>query len=102
VRAPTHDELDETRTRPLSHTARGVDLDITIEAHEALEEIAALSGQQVEIFSLHLAGPTYEEISAATGYSPRQVDRHIVRARARVRQRCSGIRDADLRPRNGR
>jgi DNA-directed RNA polymerase specialized sigma24 family protein len=97
-----HSELDdETETHAPSLGARAADLDVTVEAHEALEQIAALSEQQVRIFSLHLAGLTYEEICAATGYSRRQVDRHIVRARRRLRERCSEDKRAGRGPGNG-
>jgi RNA polymerase sigma factor (sigma-70 family) len=90
LRAPVHAELDhESDGRAPSCGARPTELDVTVEAHEALEEIAALSEQQVRIFSLHLAGLTYDEISEATGYSARQVDRHVARARARLRKQCS-------------
>jgi RNA polymerase sigma factor (sigma-70 family) len=97
-----HGELDdETETHAPSLGARAADIDVTVEAHEALEEIAALTEQQVRIFSLHLAGLTYEEICAATGYSRRQVDRHIVRARTRLRERCSEDQRAGRGPGNG-
>jgi RNA polymerase sigma factor (sigma-70 family) len=88
--APHHAELDENSGRDVSsYRSRTVDVEVTVETYEALEEIADLSEQQVRIFSLHLAGLTYTEICAATGYSRRQVDRHIVRARARLRERHS-------------
>ena len=102
LRAPVECEFAETNLSARPYGACLQDLDATIEAHEALEEIACLGEQKVRIFSLHLAGLTYEEISAATGYSARQVDRHTVPARARVRQRCSGAQDAEPRARNGR
>lgn len=43
--------------------------------------------QLLRIFSLHLAGLSYNEICDATGYSRTQVNRQIVRARARLRER---------------
>jgi RNA polymerase sigma-70 factor, ECF subfamily len=103
LRTPVHAELDdESDAHAPSNGARPTELDVTLEAHEALEEIAALSEQQVRIFSLHLAGLTYDEISAATGYSARQVDRHIVRARARLRKQWSEDQGLERgRPANG-
>jgi RNA polymerase sigma factor (sigma-70 family) len=62
-----------------------VDFEVTVEAREALEQISALTARQIRIFSLHLAGLTYEEISAATGHSPRSVERNVMRARRRLR-----------------
>jgi RNA polymerase sigma factor (sigma-70 family) len=95
LRAPRPAELDEDSDRDVSaYRSRTVDVEVTVEAYEALEGIADLSEQQVRIFSLHLAGLTYTEICAATGYSRRQVDRHIVRARARLRERHSDQRHA--------
>ncbi len=79
-----HAELDEyTAGSPPS--CKGADLELTVEVHEALGHIAELSAQKVRIFSLHVAGLTYDEICEATGYSWTQVNRHMVRARARVR-----------------
>lgn len=79
--------LDEHRadTHP-AYQDRRVDLELSVEAREALERIGALTARQVRIFSLHLAGLTYEEISAATGHSRRSVERNVTRARARLRE----------------
>jgi RNA polymerase sigma factor (sigma-70 family) len=73
---------------------RSTDLQLTVEVREALEHIAGLSAQQVRIFSLHIAGLTYDEICEATGYSRTQVNRHMVRARSRIRARRRGHRPA--------
>ena len=70
-----------------AHVDGNADVELTREALEALEQLAALSPQQVRIFSLHVAGLSYEEICHATGYSWTQVNRHIGRARSRLRQR---------------
>jgi RNA polymerase sigma factor (sigma-70 family) len=64
---------------------RRADLELTVEAREALERLGALTARQIQIFSLHVAGLTYEEISAATGHSRRAVERHVTRARRRLR-----------------
>jgi RNA polymerase sigma factor (sigma-70 family) len=69
---------DDAKSAP-SHADNGTDLQLALEARQALEQTAALTPQQVRIFSLHVAGLTYDEICAATGYSPRQVDRHMGR-----------------------
>jgi RNA polymerase sigma factor (sigma-70 family) len=67
------------------------DLQLTVEVREALEQIAALSPQQARIFTLHVAGLNYDEICEATGYSWTQVNRHMVRARSRLRARRKGM-----------
>jgi RNA polymerase sigma factor (sigma-70 family) len=67
-----------------AHTAK-TDLELTVEVLEALERIAALTPQQVRIFSLHLGGLSYGEISRATGYTTRTVERHVMRARKKLR-----------------
>jgi RNA polymerase sigma factor (sigma-70 family) len=72
-----------------AHMDKGADMQLALEAREALEHIAALTQQQVRIFSLHVAGLNYEEICEATGYSWTQVNRHLGRARARLRSRRS-------------
>ena len=64
-------------------------------APQAVRIVATpISAQQVRIFSLHVAGLTYDEICEATGYSWTQVNRHMVRARSRVRARRDGWRPA--------
>jgi RNA polymerase sigma factor (sigma-70 family) len=68
-----------------AHVAKGADLELALEGREVLQQVAALSPQQVRIFSLHVAGLSYDEICAATGYSWTQVNRHIGRARSRLR-----------------
>jgi DNA-binding CsgD family transcriptional regulator len=65
---------------------RRADLDLTVEAREAIERLGSLTARQIEIFSLQVAGMTYEEISVATGHSRRAVERHVTRARARLRE----------------
>jgi RNA polymerase sigma factor (sigma-70 family) len=83
-----HAVFDEDPVEPAPvHVDARADLELTVEVHEAFEHIAALTPQQVRIFSLHVAGLTYDEICAVTGYSPRQVDRHMVGARSRLRAR---------------
>jgi RNA polymerase sigma factor (sigma-70 family) len=67
------------------HVDESIDLQLAVEVREALEQIACLTAQQVRIFSLHIAGLSYDEICEATGYSWTQVNRHMLRARSRVR-----------------
>jgi RNA polymerase sigma factor (sigma-70 family) len=88
-----HSEFDEDPAEPVpAHADRRADVQLTVEVREAFEHIAELSAQQVRIFSLHVAGLTYDEICEATGYSWTQVNRHMVRARSRVRARRDGRR----------
>lgn len=85
--APFEEDPDEPQA---GHADERADLELALEAREALAHMAALTEQQVRIFSLHLAGLSYDEICAATGYSWTQVNRHLVRARACVRARRDG------------
>jgi DNA-directed RNA polymerase specialized sigma24 family protein len=55
------------------------------EALDALEVLARLPERQRKLATLQSAGFTYEEIAAATGSSPRAVDRHLRRVRAALR-----------------
>lgn len=89
VKAQTrHAAFEEDPVEPAPwHADRRADFELTVEAREALEHIAALTPQQVRIFSLHLAGLSYDEISQATGYTRRTVERHVMRARRRLRNR---------------
>ena len=83
-----HMPFDEGPDEPEpAHADERAELELVLEAREALEHTAALTEQQVRIFSLHIAGLSYDEICAATGYSRTQVNRHIVRARAQLRER---------------
>lgn len=98
-----HAEFDEAPAEPTSaHFGSGADLELVIEARQALELMAELSEQKVRIFSLHVAGLTYDEICAATGYSWTQVNRHLTRSRARLRQRRRGDEQGGGGPRPGR
>jgi RNA polymerase sigma factor (sigma-70 family) len=88
-------EFDENPAEPTAtHVDTGADVELALEARQALELMAELSDQKVRIFSLHVAGFTYDEICAATGYSWTQVNRHMVRARSRVRARREASRRA--------
>lgn len=81
-------EFDEEAVEVDYSPARGsADLQLTVEVHEALEQLAELSPQKVRIFFLHIAGLSYDEICEATGYSWTQVNRHMVRTRSRLRAR---------------
>jgi RNA polymerase sigma factor (sigma-70 family) len=78
-------EEDSAEPSPMEVDVR-TDLALTVEVREALEQVADLTPQQVRIFSLHLAGLTYGEISRQTGYSCRTVERHVFRARSKLRE----------------
>jgi RNA polymerase sigma factor (sigma-70 family) len=83
-----HAAFDDDPVEPTpAYVDKSTDLQLAAEVREALEHIAALTPQQVRIFSLHLAGLSYDEICDATGYSWTQVNRHMVRARSRLRAR---------------
>jgi RNA polymerase sigma factor (sigma-70 family) len=84
-------EFDEDSVESVpTSAAADTELPLKVEAREALEHIAALSPQEVRIFSLHVAGLSYDEICDETGYSWTQVNRHMVRARSRLRERRNG------------
>ena len=89
-------EFEESPREPTpAHFDERADLELAREAREVLEQMAdELGEQKLRIFSLHVAGLSYDEICAATGYSWTQVNRHMVRARSRVRARRAGSRVA--------
>lgn len=79
-------QLDEyTPGAPTSYRDRRVDPQLAAEVREALQLVRSLSARQIEIFSLHVAGFSYDEISGMTGYSWTAVNRHMARARSRLR-----------------
>jgi RNA polymerase sigma factor (sigma-70 family) len=88
-RQARHVEFEESPAEPTrAHVDERSDLELGVEARQALEQMRdELSEQKLRIFSLHIAGLSYDEICAATGYSRRQVDRHMRRSRARLRER---------------
>ena len=85
-------EFEESPREPTpAHVDQRADLELALDARQALEQMAdELSEQKLRIFSLHVAGLSYEEICAATGYSWTQVNRHMTRSRARLRDRRAG------------
>jgi RNA polymerase sigma factor (sigma-70 family) len=86
-----HAPFDEEPVEPeAAHVDNSADVQLALEVREALEHIASLTAQQVQIFSLHVAGLSYDEICEATGYSWTQVNRHMGRARSRLRARRMG------------
>lgn len=62
-----------------------LDTDQVIDAHQALETLAALPDRQRTYLTLLISGHSYDEIAAATGTTYRTVNRHIARARSSLR-----------------
>jgi RNA polymerase sigma factor (sigma-70 family) len=69
---------------------RTAELESTLEAREALEQIGRLPERQRRIFGLHVAGLSYDEIGAETGDSWLTVARQISRARLSLRDMKKG------------
>lgn len=70
------EELIEARTS----------LEIELEGRAAAEALAELRPREGRYLSLLAAGYTYQEIAEREGVTYRTVDRHICRARARIRE----------------
>ncbi len=60
--------------------------DEVIERRERLASIGTLSERQQRLLWLHALGLTYAEISRYTGFTPRTVERQLLRAKRRLRE----------------
>jgi RNA polymerase sigma factor (sigma-70 family) len=87
---PYDPEDDERRSLPT--------LGLMVQAHELLEAVRELSPRQRQVLIPFAAGYTYEEIAAATGLSPRNVERVLRRARRCLREDLGIAVPADERP----
>jgi hypothetical protein len=95
----------DARLEALAHSegwdsviAGHVTLDDTIEARRALRLLADLPARQREDLSLLVAGFTYAEIQQLTGgRTYTNVDKHLKKARARIR--LAELRDAGAKSR---
>jgi RNA polymerase sigma factor (sigma-70 family) len=67
-----------------------VDVELVVEAREALRALAALKQRQRETLALKVAGYSYREIQALRGVTYTNVNRHVNEGRAAVRK----LRDA--------
>lgn len=65
----------------------GVDLDSHLEAKRALSILASLPERQRRYLTLLVAGYRYQEIVRLTGATYTNVNKHLTRARARVRDK---------------
>ena len=63
-----------------------VELETRVEARTALSVLADLRPRQREYLSLHAAGFSYDEIVRLTGATYTNVNKHLTRARASVRE----------------
>lgn len=64
-----------------------VDLDLEVEAREALRLVGKLPERQRQVLALFAAGHSYEEIGAATGDSRRTTERQLMRAKRDLERR---------------
>ena len=79
----------EPETMPSSLGERTMDpvsLELRLEAREALRSLACLPERQRRPMALRLAGYSYQEICGLTGRSYTNVNKHLTRARANLRQ----------------
>lgn len=73
---------DHQQLGTLADTIPGRDLEIELDARDALRAVGALRPKQRYALSRAVAGLSYEEIQAEGGLTFRQVDRHLRKARA--------------------
>ena len=95
--------LDEgpRRTRgeegePLSPAERiraPVDVELAVEARDALRSLAELGDRRRAALTLQVAGYSYREIQGLLGVSYTWVNRHITEGRAKLRQRAHDAED---------
>lgn len=84
--------LRETATEGVGEALADVhDIELARAAREALISVARLPDRQRRPFELKLAGYSYAEIQAELGWSYSQVNRHLVRARRRLRERARAV-----------
>ncbi len=77
---------------PLVETIAGRDsIEGAHTAREALRVLASLPGTQRRYLALKVAGYSYREICALTGASYTNVNKHLMRARARVREARAAV-----------
>jgi RNA polymerase sigma factor (sigma-70 family) len=67
-----------------------VDVELAIEAREALRLVAGLRRRRRRVIELRLAGFSYAEIQEKLGVTQTNVNRHVTEGRAELR----GLRDA--------
>jgi RNA polymerase sigma factor (sigma-70 family) len=67
-----------------------VDVELAVEAREALHALAGLRWRQRRVLGLRLAGYSYKEIARMLGVTYTNVNRHITEGRAELRE----LRDA--------
>lgn len=72
---------------PENSVRRGtaIDLELQLDARDALHTVARLPSRQHRYLALLIAGYSYDEIAAATSASHRTVDRQLARARKALR-----------------
>ena len=80
----------DTLDTPLGETWEAVipgsaDTERRLEAERALRVLAALPEKQRRYFALHVGGYRYEEIMQVTGATYTNVNKHLTRAREKVR-----------------
>lgn len=69
---------------------RRCDLELALDAREALETLATLSTNQRRALSLKAAGYSYGELAELTGKTYTWVNRHLSEGRARLRELAAG------------
>ena len=65
-----------------------VDMDLAVEAREALRSLAGLGDRRRVALTLKVAGYSYQEIQELLGVSYTWVNRHITEGRAKLRERA--------------
>ncbi len=79
--------LEQTGERLLR--ARGSATDEVVQRRASLEAIASLPERQRELVWLQGLGFSYAEMASRTGYTPRTVERQLLRAKQRLRGICA-------------
>jgi RNA polymerase sigma factor (sigma-70 family) len=73
---------------PAERIRAPVDVDLAVDAREALRTLAGLGERRRAALTLQVAGYSYKEIQQLLGVSYTWVNRHITEGRAKVRERA--------------
>ena len=82
------------RVPPADRVSAPVDVDLAVDAREALRSLAGLGDRRRAALTLKVAGYSYREIQQLLGVSYTWVNRHITEGRAELRERAREVEAA--------
>jgi RNA polymerase sigma factor (sigma-70 family) len=92
---PQRTQSEDGESVPASERVRAhVDVELPVEAREALRSLAALGERRRAALTLQVAGYSYREIQQLLGVTYTWVNRHITEGRAQLRRQASEAEQA--------